>query len=90
MVDGLLLLPSFTHPLRTLENLCQGESGWCSDMTSIHGACRGSILNPPARHRIDAGLKECEWKRFSPAALPKEIPSSVVAGGRAGFTARLW
>ena len=34
--------------------------------------------------------KWCEWKRFSPAALSKEIPSSVVAGGRAGFTARLW
>ena len=51
--------------------------------------CCPTLQTFPARHRIDRWAKECEWKRFSPAALSKEIPSSVVAGRRAGFTARL-
>ena len=64
----------------------------CSEALSntSNSSVLSDSLNFSARHRIDRWAKECEWKRFSPAALSKEIPSSVVAGGLAGFTARLW
>ena len=75
-----------------LGNVQRSKAVSCSEAPSntSNSSVLSDSLNFLLVTGLIAGLRECEWKRFSPAALSKEIPSSAVAGGLAGFIARLW